>query len=185
MIELQSNETVIAERRKFWLPIVLEGIAFAVIALLPIVGIIAVDLIPSPLAQFVENNVFLALTIAVGWMLVVWIAFFIAWTRYYLDVVVLTTKRLIYVEQLGLFAREISELRIENIQDMRVEIVGLVPSLLGYGNLYIQTAGEQKEFSILTIPNPGDLKNAIAHQHEIVVREMIASGPGGRAVQQL
>lgn len=69
------------------------------------------------------------------------------WLDYYLDVWIITTQRIIDIEQRGLFNREISEISLERVQNVTVEIPGFLATVLKFGNLKIQTAGAG-EFTI-------------------------------------
>ena len=87
-------------------------------------------------------------------------------TNYYLDVTFVTNQRVIDVEQLSLFSRETSELHLENIQDIRVEIKGFIHSILNYGTLFIQTSSAQDEFSMSNIQNPQAVREIISRARE-------------------
>jgi uncharacterized membrane protein YdbT with pleckstrin-like domain len=93
--------------------------------------------------------------------LFVWIYIFFIWIEYYLDVFIISDKKIINVEQKGLFSREVSELKFERIQDIAVEVKGLIPTMLNYGDLYIQTAGEKERFVFRAMPDPYTIKNLI------------------------
>ena len=169
MIEFQSDEKVILERRRHWLPFVMEGVSLFVAGTLPFLTIIFSNFLPEALAVTVDTHQTLALFLATAWLLILWIIFFVAWTNYYLDVLIVTTKRVIDIEQTGLFARDQAEMRIENIQDIKVEIVGILASLLHFGNIHIQTAGVSKEFIIKNIRDPHSVKDAIMKQHDALL----------------
>ena len=85
---------------------------------------------------------------------------FMFWVDYYLDMWVITSERIIDIEQKGLFRREISEFMLDKVQDITVEIPDIMATLLKYGNINIQTAGE-KSFTIKQIPKIYEAKNLI------------------------
>jgi hypothetical protein len=99
-------------------------------------------------------------------MLFVWNFFFILWLDYYLDVWIVTNERIINIEQRGFFYRNISELKHSKIQDVTSEIIGVIPTFLDYGNIYVQTAGEVGRFTFNQIPNPNYVKNVIVELQE-------------------
>jgi hypothetical protein len=72
--------------------------------------------------------------------LFIWNLFFILWIDYYLDAWIVTNERVINIEQRGFFTRKISELKLTKIQDVTSEIIGVIPTLFNYGNIYVQTA---------------------------------------------
>ena len=168
MFELHSDEQVLIERRRFWLPFAAESASLFATAVLPFIAILFSSFLPDALALLIGVHKTFALFLATAWFLIVWISFFITWTNYYLDVLLITTKRVIDIEQAGLFARDQAELRIENIQDIKVEILGILASLLRFGNIHIQTAGMSKEFIIKHIHNPHGVKDAIMKQHDLL-----------------
>ncbi len=98
--------------------------------------------------------------------LFVWNFFFILWLDFYLDVWIVTDERIINIEQRGFFSRDISELKLTKIQDVTSEIIGVIPTLLDYGNIYVQTAGEKERFAFYQIPHPNRVKNVIVELQE-------------------
>lgn len=93
--------------------------------------------------------------------LLAWVIFFLIWIDYYFDVWIVTDQRIINIEQKGLFARIVSELELEKIQDITTDVKGIIPTFLNYGNLYVQTAGEMERFVFRNIPNPYSIKDLI------------------------
>jgi len=177
MIELHPDEIILLERRRYWLPFAMEALGLLVAATLPFAGFLFSESMPARLQALLSAYSLPFLFCATAWLLVIWIIFFTNWTNYYLDILLITNKRVIDVEQLGLFARDLAEMRIENIQDIRVEIVGLLASLLHFGNLHIQTAGEVKEFVIRNLYDPHAVKDIISKQHDDVMRNPPTARP--------
>lgn len=91
----------------------------------------------------------------------IWITFFIIWIDYYFDVWIVTDKRIINIEQKGLFNRETNELRPEKIQNVTADIRGILPTFFNYGQLEIQTAGKPEKFIFHDIPDPYSVKALI------------------------
>lgn len=166
MIELHLDEKILLTKRRFWLPIAIEGLTMFLAAFVPLVVLIGFNIVPaeSETAAADYQPFFWFLTF--GWWLVLWITFFISWTNYYLDVLLITNKRVVDIEQIGLFARDLAEVRLENVQDIRVEVIGILPSLLDYGNVHIQSAGATKEFLIKNIQDPHGAKDLISKLHD-------------------
>jgi len=113
--------------------------------------------------------------------LFIWNLFFILWIDFYLDAWIVTNERIINVNQKGFFNRDISELKLTKIQDVTSEIIGVVPTLLKYGNIYVQTAGEKERFVFFQIPNPNEVKNTIVQLQEREQRE--ENIEAGRAIR--
>jgi len=86
--------------------------------------------------------------------LYIWLFIFYGFVDYYLDVWIVTTERIVNIEQKGLFARVVSEQRLDRIQDVTSELKGFFSTMLNYGNVYIQTAGEQTRFIFKEVAQP-------------------------------
>jgi len=95
---------------------------------------------------------------------------FLIWIDYYFDVWIITTERVINVEQKGMFSRRVSELSYAKVQDITTEVLGFLPSMLNYGDVYVQTAGEQERFVFRTVSDPYHIKNIIAEQQQLVAK---------------
>lgn len=166
MLQLDSDEQVVLEVRKHWIVFVVQA-AFLCFA----------ALIPPFLLKIVSSFLTLEITtegsfIAMGaffyslWILTLWISFFFYWTDYYLDVWYVTEKRIIDVEQKGIFNRNISNIRFDKIQDINVEVRGLVATFLNYGNIEVQTASETKgTFTMKNAASPERIRKMVFSQH--------------------
>ena len=69
-----------------------------------------------------------------------WLYGFLLWIDYWLDVWIVTDERVINIEQKGLFSRSVSELHFYNVQDVTTSVRGVIPTLLNYGDVEVQTA---------------------------------------------
>ena len=78
-----------------------------------------------------------------------------------LNTVILTDRRIIEREQSGFFNRKVSELHIYRIQDITVSTKGVLPTMIHYGDIIVQTAGMEQSFIFKQIPRPEEAKNAI------------------------
>jgi small-conductance mechanosensitive channel len=85
----------------------------------------------------------------------------LGWSDYYLDVFLVTNKRIMKVEQAGLFNRVVAELELENIQDITSSVIGPLRTLLDFGDLSIQTASEVNKIQPKDIPHPVRVRRRI------------------------
>lgn len=161
MIDLHEGEQIVLVKRRYWLPIAAESFTFLLIALMPWGILYGLNLLPSDIEGFVRNNMSAFYFLACAWLLVVWTSFFVAWTNYHLDVFIVTSERIIDIDQVGLFARDVAEARLENIQDVRIETIGVLASIINFGNIHIQSAGATKEFTAQHIHKPQEIRGAI------------------------
>lgn len=168
MIEFQPNETVIISARKHWLIFMLESAGLILSTLLPIAGAIIIRISSPDFVQYTLGvQVFyqIVIFITAAWWLAMFMAFAAMFTNYYLDILIVTNQRVIDVEQLGLFARDVTSAPLQNIEDIKVEVVGILPSLLDFGNLHIQTAAAMREIVIYGIHHPNKIRDAVITAH--------------------
>jgi hypothetical protein len=99
--------------------------------------------------------------VASAYLLWIWLFLFSNFVDYYLDVWVITSDRVLNIEQAGLFNRTVSELDLQNIQDITSEVKGILPFFFGYGNVYVQTAAEKGRFIFEQIPKPEEVRKRL------------------------
>jgi hypothetical protein len=161
MIDIEHDERKIIEIRKHWYVMVKESVILILLLFLPIALYVIIQI--SPIAFITpgnENIMFMFLYTA--WIFVFWAIFFFLWTEYYLDVWIITDQKMIDVDQISLFKREISTLQLDKIQDVTMEVHGMIPTVLHFGSLHVQTAGDQREFVIHDIAKPQLVKDVIS-----------------------
>lgn len=133
-------------------------LAFFILILLPPILLTFLPLLTSnldPNLLVPATNFFLAL-----YMIILFLTLFLFWMDYYLDMWIITDRRIIAVEQKGLFRREIAEILLPRVQDVTLEISGIIETFLKFGTIRIQTAGE-REFTIDNIPRLYEIKDII------------------------
>jgi uncharacterized membrane protein YdbT with pleckstrin-like domain len=170
MIKLEDNEKVIKVFRKHWLPVSMELLSLLLVVVIPI--FVFAFLRNNLLFDLSIRNAYFLFLLYTFFLIFIWILSAIIWLDYYLDMWLLTDKRLIDVEQKGLFSREISSLRLDRIQDITVETYGLVNTLLKIGNVHVQTASAQKEFLIRQVSKPDLVKSLINTAHNLEMEKV-------------
>ncbi len=90
---------------------------------------------------------------------------------YYLDVYIVTNQRIVDIKQNGFFKREIAELHLHQVQDVSARVKGAFPTLLHYGDIHVQTAGEKENFYFKAIPHPYRVSKLIVNLHESHVEQ--------------
>jgi uncharacterized membrane protein YdbT with pleckstrin-like domain len=160
-IQLEQDETVLAIVRKHWFVFGVQCVSVIVGALIPLILIPVFSLLP--LGDFTipaqATPVFIALY--TGWLILSWMTLFGVWTNYYLDVWTVTSKRLITVDQRGLFYRDTGSFRLERLQDINVTTSGIIATFLNFGDLHAETASADRDFVARGIPDPQGLKALI------------------------
>lgn len=154
-----DEKTVFLLRRHWIVPAKLLS-ALGVMAALPVAGyIFAADEFP----RLLTNPVLVPLMILAAsfYYLAIWMFVFQEVVDYYLDTWIVTTERIINIEQYGLFRRVSAELHIGNIVDATSEVRGFLHTFLNYGDVLIQTAGERTRFHFKQVPRPEEVRQTV------------------------
>ncbi len=171
-LHLEADEEILKTVRRHWWSIVTNVFFITVVMLMP--SIIAAcfllfgQSLPTSIYTAVtiwfHNNQAIALYLYSAWLLFTLIALANFWTDYYLDVWVVTNRRVVMIDQRGFFRRYVSSFRLERLQDINIEIKGILATLLDYGSIEAQTAGnDDDEFVGNMLPEPRELKALIVN----------------------
>lgn len=154
-----ENETVLRIIHRHWFNIVIH-LGMVLLLSFFLMGSIAFlpTLFPEALTEenwpfflFVQNTL----------LLFIWLYSFLVWIDYYFDVWIITNERIVNIEQKGLFTRRISELRFSRIQDVTSSVNGLIPTILNFGDVYVQTAAEEERFTFRQVGDPFAVKDHV------------------------
>lgn len=103
-----------------------------------------------------------ALAVAASfYYLAIWMFTFQEIIDYYLDLWIVTTERVMSIEQFGLFKRTSSELHLENILDVTSQVQGMWHTFLNFGDVLVETAGEHTRFHFKEIPRPEAVREMV------------------------
>lgn len=155
----RENEEVLRIIHRHWFSIAMQYAAIgfttllliAISSVLPQITTLPPDTIPPIFLTFLFNTFFLF----------IWLYAFLVWIDYYFDIWIITNERIVNIEQRGLFSREVSELQFSRIQDVTSVVDGFIPTILNFGNVYVQTAAEEKRFVFRQIPDPYTIKDMV------------------------
>lgn len=162
-----SDEQILLVKRRHW--IVLAGFVLT-IAFLILVPLFAYFFLPAVLGiQDAEIFQKLFLFITSLYYLCLAVMSFYAIIDYYLDVWIITSQRIISIEQRGLFHRIVIEVRYSQIQDITSTVSGLVATYFQFGNIRIQTAAEQERMVLKQVTHPVETRRIISDAYH---REM-------------
>ncbi len=84
-----------------------------------------------------------------------------SWYGWWSTMVLLTNRRVVFVQQRGFTSRKVSEALLENIQFVTHEIDGLVHTLFNFGDIRIQTAGSAEMLLLNELSDPYELQQRI------------------------
>jgi len=155
----RENEEVLRIIHRHWFNIFLQYVGIGCTTLLLIVifsvlpqsASLSSDILPPAFLAFLLNT----------FLLFIWLYAFLVWVDYYFDVWIITSQRIVNIEQKGLFNREVSELQFSRIQDVTSVVDGFIPTILNFGDVYVQTAAEEERFVFRQIPDPYTIKDMV------------------------
>lgn len=149
-------------------PITLSGVVlgYILVVLLPF---FAGSFLANARPDIIQDPVLFPILVLGGslFFLFCWLFLFQVFLDYYLDVWVVTNKRILNITQTGLFHRQVSELRLYRVQDATASLNGFWNTFFNYGEIEIQTAGERTRFVFEDISNPQDVSKRIMQLAEI------------------
>ncbi len=98
---------------------------------------------------------------------------FITW---YWNAFIITSQRVIDIDQRGLFDRIVSEAPYDKIQDVSYRVKGVWGTLLRFGTLVIQTAGTTTNLELYFVRDPKEVHHLISE----TMAARLAGPPGER-----
>lgn len=134
----QAQEQILFITRRHWILLARD---VAVVVALGLLSLFLPDDAVMNLLKFVFSMFLLA-------------ALFTILVLYYLNMQIVTNERIVDITQKNLLSHEVSELRLDRVQDVTAEIRGVFGTIFGFGHVYVQTAGEITRFEFDNIPNP-------------------------------
>ncbi len=164
-LDLEPEEDVLTVVRKHWFILATQLIGVGIVAVLPMVLLTIVLQVPraAGIGTFsIEGYTPLVTFALAAWLLFSTFSAFVIWTHYYLDLWVITDRRIIAVEQIHFFNRTVAIFRLERLQDIEFSIKGLLQTFFNFGTISAQTAGHMEaNFTSAGMPNPDQLQATI------------------------
>jgi hypothetical protein len=116
-------------------------------------------------AQMPGTYVFAAL---VGWYLMLVGFVFESFLTWFFNVYIITDERIIDVDFFSLIYKNVSIAKIDNIEDITSKSGGVLQSLFNYGTVFVQTAGQQREFDFEDVLQPAKVMRLL---NELILEE--------------
>ncbi len=152
----EEGEEVIYLCRPHWFIFLKQIFMFVVIFALPVVLYFFAQ---AQWSEFISQNsndvievaLFLVASI---YLLLMLTTFYNAWLSYYLDVWLVTNKRVVNFQTEGFFSRKLLATNLANIQDAKSEMHGFWASLFHFGTVNVQTAGSEQNLTFQAVGQP-------------------------------
>ncbi|MDP3985498.1 MAG: PH domain-containing protein [bacterium] len=87
--------------------------------------------------------------------------------EWYFTMCVVTNRRIVDIDQHGFFDRTVSEVAYQKIQDVSYRIKGVLPTILRYGTVVIQTAGSSAVVELRRMKQPERVADLINEFREL------------------
>jgi membrane protein YdbS with pleckstrin-like domain len=176
-VHLHAGERVVLKLGKH--PLVLVGnlIPFAVLDylpyLLPQLGEYISRVNPSSAVDMASSlsfeNPWVRFIVGIYWLFV-WMGAFGVFTDYYLDKWIVTTERIIDINQKSFWSREVSSLFLHRVQNVETDISGFFNTIFGFGTVSVESAGaEVNRIRMTGLARPEHVRDVIlreAARHE-------------------
>jgi len=179
-LKLETGEEVVKQVRKHWFVLFVRTAGVVLMGVVPLI-IVFVALPNAEKLPNVSIDVSLlykpAIFFSAAWLLIVWMMLFGIWTDYYLDSWIVTTRRVIAIDQQGFFRRRVASFRLERLQNVTVDVRGIIATLLNFGHITAETAGNTEAFVIHGIPDPRGVKSLIQEHADEVVTVSVGTHP--------
>jgi hypothetical protein len=85
----------------------------------------------------------------------------LTWYSWYNSVLLLTTERVVVLEQHSIVNREFMECGLTSIMQVSHEVKGLLETMWGFGSISVFTGGAQKPLVIADMPEPYEIQQEI------------------------
>ena len=80
---------------------------------------------------------------------------------WYFNISLITQKRIVDIDFSDLVYHDVAVTKLNLVEDVNYTQVGFIRSLLNYGDVFVQTAGEKLHFDFLAVPQPTRVINII------------------------
>lgn len=160
--QVNLDEIKVADVRRH--PIGLFFIFLQVFAALGLSFLLIFTLLPNFLeaVNVSQSSGYLAATVFALFVGLLGFIFLVLATRIYTaSQLIITNDNITQVMQVGLFHRKVSEISMENVEDVTAHQEGVLQTFFNYGRVHIETAGEQNNYDFIYCPNPNAYAKAI------------------------
>lgn len=165
----KRDEDIIIVLRRHWLTFIIQFMPIvAGVVCIILVHFFVIEFMSEVLINGGQDVLFFVESLMA---MILWLIAFVFWVDYYFDVWIITDCRIVDIEQLGLFRRNVSELEHSKVQDVTTEIHGILPTLLNYGFVYVQTAGKQTRFIFKQVSRPMMIRKMILNLQYKAIKE--------------
>lgn len=165
-----DEDKIVLFVRRHWVSFLGQFLLSFFMLIVPAVLFAAVYFTHPNFYQGIVRN-FLVLGLSVYYLIAITVAF-IAWISFYYDIYIICQDTIIDVVQEGFWGRKVSQLTLLRVQDVSSNTQGFLPTIFGYGDVLVETAGEQSQnFLLKAISSPQEVAAKIMGLHNAIVEK--------------
>lgn len=142
----------------------ISNIGWILLSILMIIAPVVLNYVPL-LASFPQR---FCTIIIIVWYLITLSFIFEKFLVWFYNVYIITDERIIDVDFHSLVYREVTQCKIDRIQDVTYKGGGLFRSIFKFGDIFIQTAGEAQRIDFEKVPDPAKIVRVLNH---LIVQE--------------
>ena len=135
-------------------------LATAFLFVVPILVPLIVSQVPKGAPAILDGGSVLILTVL--WYLFVFGFFLQNVLNWFFNVLIITNKKIVDVDFVGILYKNISETTLDNIEDETSNVAGAIGVTFNIGALYIQTAAEKREFEFGGVDDPSKIRDVLS-----------------------
>lgn len=159
----KPDDKIVIFAKKHWMKYALV-IGICLLLVIPI-GILIFVLIINNLA--IEAVYAEVLTLGISAYLLIALALiFHSFVDYYLDILIVTDDRIIYVRQNGYIFQQIDEIHLKDVQEVGVDLKGFWRSFFNYGNIVINSGSDVGVLIVDSLKEPHKIARTIMDLHQ-------------------
>lgn len=159
----REGDKVVLFVRKHWIKYAIVFLVSLVLFAIPLIALIFFLLNTADTTAFSAE----LLTVGISTYVLIMMGLILhAFVDFYLDMLVITQDRVIYVRQNGFFNQQIDEVHIWDVDECGVDIKGFLKSMLCYGDLVIHTGNDAAILTVDDVPHPDKIAQRIMHLHK-------------------
>ncbi len=96
------------------------------------------------------------------WYLISFTFLFESYLNWYANVYIVSNKKIIDVDFFGILHVSVTQAPITNVEDVTYSVSGVVETMLDFGRVEVQTAGEKENIDFEYVPKPAHVQDVIA-----------------------
>ncbi|MBI4089723.1 MAG: hypothetical protein HY424_03405 [Candidatus Levybacteria bacterium] len=93
--------------------------------------------------------------------LIIFSYIFISFLQWFYNVFIVTSERVVDIDYSDIVVHNIAVTNLSHLEDVNYTQSGFIPTFFNYGNLFVQTAGNERNFEAYSIPKPREATHII------------------------